>query len=233
MEDKFSDPEIQQFYKDYAIPAPNFDELLPAIDMRGTNLTMKFAYGIPENLRMNYATNVYGVARFLSDYVKNKIGATKELPEESEWDEGQMVKNYTTVNPTLYFQIHISGPGEMMGNAVYIETEYYLQYMEHSQDYGKKYSKHFTTLTKNGIWDYVLEIADSYIKEVKEYMKWFRDTYDIVEHYLKELREYIKRGNDYEIISNLRAYPEVIQLLGLTEKEADDAHGMNQMGFAD
>lgn len=234
MESKLKEEEITQFFEDFIIPFPNFDNMLPVVENRGTSIIMKFGSITPQNSRVQYADNVYGTARFLSDYVKKQYGVTKELPYESEMEEDKVVKNYRTIVPNFYFEVAISGPSEIMGNMVSINTEYFLQYMDHSCDYSKRYSKYFNTLTKENIWEYIVEIADIYTRNIGEYNTGLKDK-DVINHYINDdIMAYVKNNkNDYEVIGRLKEYPEVIQLLGLTQKHADDASGMHGMGFAD
>ena len=232
MEKKLTDPEIVNFFKEFIIPMPNFDNFLPVVDKYLGGIKITFGANIPEKSRIQYTDNVYGSARFLSDFVKKDLGATKELPYESEYESG-LIRNYRTINPNFYFQIRIIGKKEDHV-IIDIDTEYYLQYMDHSCDYSKKYNELFKQPTKQTIWNFIVETANDYINRIKEYNTGLKKQ-EVIKHYIgNDIKLHINnRKNDYEVIGNLKEYPEVIQLLGLTQGESDDAHGMNDMGFAD
>lgn len=232
IKDKIACPEIMDFYKKYLISDVKF--ITPKIEGLKTSATITFYSKTKNTTPAGYIQNPYGIARFINDFQLRKLGASPVLPYENEDEDGKQY--YEIGYPEILFEVRIYEGAGRLDDLLQIRTEYFVQYMNHSMDYGDKYNKNDRKLTKKDIWIFINEILDKFVSNIKEYHKQFERGYtekgSLIDYYLDVLKKYIS-VNKYGIVGRISEYTETLKLLGISTNQATDAANIDEMGFTD
>ena len=218
--------------------------LIPITEITNTKISIRYdhdndgngafgAFDVISNTsdKHEYAKNIFGMARFLSDLNNHEYSI--KTPEEDKGypvKTGVRVTDYLDCSPFFYFNVYV--------NKHYCKCD--LEYTFNYFGYKKIEIKHcidkvIKDITKEDVTKIIIQcLEESYYKINSFATEHFKTLYDwiIKEDLIPYIKDIIVKSNyDMKLVGMLKHYPNILDKLNLDKDKVNIASEMGDLGF--